>query len=951
MLRGADGPQPAREGRDAGRGPDFRLLGPFEVRNRGRIVDVGGAKQRVLLAALLLQAGRSVPVNELADMIWGDSQPGSPRSAVQLYVTRLRAILTRSEIDAVIATDADGYRMDLEPSVIDLVRFHRSVEHATSAGKHGDLAGAALAWADALAQWRGAPLAGVPSELLQRDVVPRLREERLQALERSFDVELRRGNHVEIVGELLTLTAQYPLRETLWTHLITALYRSGRRADALEAYHTLRRHLAEELGIDPSDDLQALHAVVLAGLAAPIAGRSMSLPPLPRQLPTDVPGFAGRADELVRLDGLLGADKRSPHPSLIVVIAGTAGIGKTTLAAHWARGVADRFPDGQLWLNLRGFDAGQAMTSTQALTRFLRALGVQDAEIPLDLDDQIGLYRSLMDGRRMLVVLDNAYSPEQVRAVLPGAPGCLVLVTSRNQLSGLVATEDAHTLTLDLLTDTEARQLLVRRLGTDRLRDAGSAVDEIIGLCARLPLALAIVAARAAAHPEHSLRALASELRAAPGSLDAFTGGDPATEVRAVFSWSYRALSAPAARLFRLLGLHPGPDYAVAAIASLAGLPVPRTRRLLVEMRDANLVTEHGSGRHTCHDLLRAYATELGLVHDSLAMRREARHRMLDHYLLTAHAGSLRLRPFEPVVLGQARPGVTIEDLVDQHQTLAWFAAEHHVILGLVQQAADTGFPAYASQIASTVSDYLYRQGYWRDWLSVLQTGLDAMTRTGSLAEQARTYRALTRAYARLGRMDAASAHGRLALELSEQLGDPYGLAFAHRVLGVVMEVRGDQREALSHDLQALELFKSVGSSESEARTLNSVGWSYAQIGDLHPALTYCERAFTQLTELDDRQGLAATCDSLGYIHHHLGEYQRAVTYFQRAIELFRDLDRYKEAECLTHLGDLYKTIGEVTSAGAAWRQALDIYLGFDHRDVRLLRIKLRGLHAEPTRI
>jgi DNA-binding SARP family transcriptional activator/tetratricopeptide (TPR) repeat protein len=950
MLRVADGPR-ACERPGSGQELELRLLGPFEIRAGGRIIDVGGAKQRVLLAALLLQAGRAVPVNELADTIWGDAQPGNPRSAVQLYVTRLRAILVRSEIDAVIATDADGYRVDVEPSAIDLVRFHRSVERATSAGKHGDLDGAAVAWADALAQWRGTPLAGVPSELLQRDLVPRLREERLQALERSFDVELRRGNHVEIVGDLLTLTAQYPLRETLWTHLITGLYRSGRRADALEAYHTLRRHLAEELGIDPSDELQALHAAVLAGLATPSAGRSMSLPPLPRQLPTDVPGFAGRAHELVRLDRLLSADNRPPNPTLIVVIAGTAGIGKTTLAAHWARTVADRFPDGQLWLNLRGFDAGQAMTSTQALTRFLRALGVQDAEIPLDLDDQIGLYRSLMDGRNMLVVLDNAHSPEQVRSLLPGAPGCLVVVTSRNQLSGLVATEDANTLTLDLLTDAEARQLLVRRLGADRVRDASSAVDEIIGLCARLPLALAIVAARAAAHPEHSLHTLASELRAAPASLDAFAAGDPATEVRAVFSWSYRAVSAPAARLFRLLGLHPGPDVAVAAIASLAGLPVPQTRRLLSELRDANLVTELGSGRYTCHDLLRAYATELGLLHDSAEVRHEARHRMLDHYLRSAHAGSLRLRPFEPVVLGDAKPGITIENLVDQHQTLAWFAAEHHVILGLVQQAADTGFPAYASQIASTVSDYLYRQGYWHDWLSLLQTGLDAVTRTGSIVEQARTYRALTRAYARLDRIGAATAHGRLALELSEQLGDPYGLAFAHRVLGVVMEVRGDQRAALGHDLQALELFRSVGNRECVARTLNSVGWSYAQIGDFDPALTICEEAFTLLTGLDDRQGLAATCDSLGYIHHHLGDYQRAVAYFQRAIELFRDLDRYKEAECLTHLGDLYKAVGEVASAGAAWRQALDIYLGFDHRDVRLLRIKLRGLHAEPTLI
>jgi hypothetical protein len=452
------------------------------------------------------------------------------------------------------------------------------------------------------------------------------------------------------------------------------------------------------------------------------------------------------------------------------------------------------------------------------------------------------------------------------------------------------------------------------------------------------------VAARAAAHPELTLHALASELSAAPSSLDAFAAGDPATEVRAVFSWSYQALSSSAARLFRLLGLHPGPDVAVAAIASLAGLPVSQAARLMSELRDANLVTEHGSGRYTCHDLLRAYATELGLALDSPDLHHEARQRMFDHYLLTAQAGSVRLKPFETTVSGKAAPDVTIEDLVDHPQTLAWFAAEHHVMVALVQLAADTGFPVYASQIALTVSEYLYRQGHWHDWLSVLQTGLDAVTRAGSIAEQARAYRALTRTYARLGRVDAAAAHGRLALELSEQTGDPNGLAIAHRVLGVLMEVRGNQSEALNHDLQALQLYRSAGNREGVARTLNSVGWSYAQIGEFHSALTHCGEAFALLTELEDRQGLAATWDSLGWIHFHLGDYPSAVTCLKHALELFRNLDRYKEAECLTHLGDVHKAIGDVTSAAEAWQQAMDIYVGLGHRVVRILRIKLGAL-------
>jgi DNA-binding SARP family transcriptional activator len=715
---------------------DCRLLGPFEIRLRGQVVEVGGAKQRILLAALLLRAGRCVSIRELASAIWGDSPPGNPRHVIQVYVTRLRASLAGASIQAVITTDVDGYRLDVEPTAIDLVRFHRSVRQATSADECGDDDGAAAAWGDALAQWRGAPLAGLPSEQLRRGVAPRLGEEWLHALERRFEAELRRGNHAEIVGELRTLTAQHPVRETLFRQLITALYRSGRRADALEAYHVVRRNLAEALGIDPGKELQAWHGAVLAGVAAPDADQPACLPRVPRQLPIDVSGFAGRTEELVRLDEILGADDRPPRPTVVVVLTGTAGIGKTTLAAHWSRRVADRFSDGQLWLNLRGFDAGQAMTPAQALTCLLRALGVQDAEIPRDLDDQVGLYRSLMDGRRMLVVLDNAHSSEQVRSLLPGAAGCLVLVTSRNQLSGLVATEDAHTLALDLLTDVEARQLLVRRLGTDRVRAEAPAVDGIIALCARLPLALSIVAGRAAADPQLSLHALVSHLRTAPASLDAFAAGDRAIEVRVVFSWSYQALSGPAARMFRLLGLHPGPDVAVAAIASLAGLPVPWARRLMSELRDANLVTEHESGRYSCHDLLRAYATELGLHNDTPVLRREARQRMLDHYFLTAHGGCGKLRPFQPIAVGAARPGVTVEDLVDDRQTLAWFAAEHQVILTLVRHAADNGFPVHAAQLALTVGEYLYRQGHWHEWLAALRIGLEAVTRAAALAEQ-----------------------------------------------------------------------------------------------------------------------------------------------------------------------------------------------------------------------
>jgi Bacterial transcriptional activator domain/NB-ARC domain len=364
--------------------------------------------------------------------------------------------------------------------------------------------GEAGALGEALAQWHGQPLAGMPSELLQREVVPRLAEQRLDAVERRLEVELRRGRHAELVGELLVLTAQHPLRERLWALLMRALDGSSRRADALEAYHTVRKHLADELGIDPSEELQELYTTILIGRPQPTL-----MPPVPRQLPLDVPAFTGRTGELARLDALLAGHAAA---TVVGVITGTAGIGKTALAVHWAHQVVDRFPDGQLWANLHGTDPEVAVPAGRTLRRFLRFLGVPDAELPLDVEDQIGLYRSLLDGRRMLVVLDDVGSPRQVRPLLPGAPGSLVLMTSRRSLSDLVAAEGAHPMRLDPLTPDEARRLLTTRLGADRIAADPTAVDEIVERCAGLPLALTMVAAHAATDPQVGLRTIAAEL-------------------------------------------------------------------------------------------------------------------------------------------------------------------------------------------------------------------------------------------------------------------------------------------------------------------------------------------------------------------------------------------------------------------------------------------------------
>lgn len=482
----------------AGETLDFRVLGPLEVRRGERPVRLSSAKHRVLLAALLLRAGEVLPFGELTELIWGDRPPEQPRRAIQLYVTRLRKLL---RVPGVIVTYPDGYRLDVPALQIDLGRFRLCLEQADRAV--GDPMARAEALARALAEWRGEPLAGLPSDALQSTCAPQLQELRSRTRERLFDVELSLGRAPELIDALSALTAQYPLRERLWAQLMTALHRSGRRGDALSAYHVVRRNLADELGIEPGEPLQALYAEVLAGQSP---GAS---PSIPRQLPPDLPVFVGRTEALARLDALHAEDTRAA----ITVISGIAGVGKTALAARWAHRVAEDFPDGQLWADLRGSHPHGEVRPEDVLARFLRALGVLEVDIPLDPDDRASLYRSLTDGRRMLVVLDDASSAYQVRPLQPGAPDCATLVTSQRWLPDLIVSQGAHPLVLDVLTPEEARSLLIRRLGTDRVPTDGRTA-KVIDACGGLPLALATLAARATAQPEAALDALTEALPA-----------------------------------------------------------------------------------------------------------------------------------------------------------------------------------------------------------------------------------------------------------------------------------------------------------------------------------------------------------------------------------------------------------------------------------------------------
>jgi tetratricopeptide (TPR) repeat protein len=650
---------------------------------------------------------------------------------------------------------------------------------------------------------------------------------------------------------------------------------------------------------------------------------------VPRQLPAVPRNFAGREAELSALDRI--ADEASEPGGAVVVsaIGGTAGIGKTTLAVYWARAAADRFPDGHLYVNLRGYGPGKPLDPAEAVRGFLDAFAVPPKEVPTTLDGQTGLYRSLLAGRRMLVLLDNARDVDQVRPLLPGSAGCLALVTSRDRLAGLVAEQDAHPLRLDLLTANEARTMLADRLGPQRVFGEPEAVDRIIAACAGLPLVLAIVAARAAAHPDFSLEDLAAEL----------TGLDAFADVRTVFSWSYRGLDPASARLFRLLGRHPGPDIGIAAATSLAGAPAHRPLR---DVADAHLVTEHRPGRFTCHDLLRTYAAELAEDQDSAEDRQAATQRMLDHYLRTADRAAHLLDPYRTVLaLPEPVAGSAPEELADTARALAWYTAEHRVLLAVVTQEAP-GFDAYLHRLASTLSSYLYRAGYWHDWVTVEEAALRAAQRDGDRHERAYAHRGLARVYLRLDREDAALAQLRQALECYAGLGDEVGQAHTHLNLAEVFDQFDRQELALRHALLALDGYRAADHQPGQAKALNSVGWSLSQQGEHREAVGYCHEALDLQLALGDHNGSADTLDSLGHAYHQLRDYELAGTYYERAAELFRETgNRPEEGLTLDHLGDVAADAGDLDTARDRWRRATELLEAVDPELAAAIHAKL----------
>jgi DNA-binding SARP family transcriptional activator/Flp pilus assembly protein TadD len=941
----------------------FGVLGAVEARIDGRAVDLGHARQRCVLGVLLVEAGRPVSVDQLVDRVWGDEVPQRVTNALYSYLSRLRRAVAGAT-DVEIKRQPGGYALIVDPQAVDLHRFRRSV--AAARASDADRPAAEL-FAQALGLWRGEPFDGLDTPWLTSMRRLLLGERFAAELDRN-DVLLRLGRHGEMLPALSAAVAEHPLDERLAEQAMLAFYRCGRQAAADEVYRQIRGSLADELGSDPGVALRRLHERILVadpGLAVvvddvPAPGVAVAAPAVvPSQLPGDVRAFTGRTDELAALDRLLSPSTGdgSPTPAAtavtIALLSGTAGVGKSALAVRWAHRVRAAFPDGQLYVNLRGYDAEQPVAAADALSWFLTALGGRGPEIPLGIDERAARYRSELTGRRMLVLLDNASSVEQIRPLLPGTGSCLVLITSRDSLPGMVAVHGAERLNLDLLPLPDSIGLLRRLIGV-RVDHEPSAAADLAAACARLPLALRIAAELAAERTDDSLAELVAELGGHQRPLDLLdAGGDPRAAVRAVFSWSYENLPADAARAFRLLGLHPGDTMHVTAAAELIGTGTAEARRLLGLLARASLIQPMGGGRYSMHDLLRAYAAELALVQDSALDREAALTQVFDHYLAGAVAAMDALYP----TAGTAAAG-------DPDTARSWIEAERPNLAATCTFGASHGWHQHTIALAETLFRYLDAGGPVAEAVTVTASAVSAARAVGDREAQARALTNLGRLHRRQGRLDRAADTYRQALELYAGLGDRAAEAGALRNMGSVHWRQGDYRQAAEHYQRAWTLFRQLGDQAGEADALVRLGLVDERLGHeqqaaerllpalelftqlrdqfseayvlsriarlphhadrLDPAAARLERSLAAVRQAEDRTGEAYVRTDLGAVHARRGRLAEAAGHLRQAVVLHRRIgDRASEAEALNDLGQVLRAAGDAAEARTQHGDAL----------------------------
>ncbi|MFI7426568.1 AfsR/SARP family transcriptional regulator [Micromonospora sp. NPDC049836] len=931
---------------EAGAAVTFSLLGPIAVRRAGAELPLGARQQRLVLALLLARAGAPVTLDELVDLLWDEEAPVSAANVVHRHVGALRRLLEPGlparSAGRHLLRDVSGYRLPADEQSLDLLAFRSLSRLAARSRRDGDPESALRHSLAGLRLWRGRCAAGLEPAARVHPVFVAVEAERAEAVRAAADAAECCGRMSEVLAPLRQAAEQHPLDESLQSRLLLALAADGRQAEAVERYRVVRRRLADELGIDPGEELREAYDRLLHQRTGPARAGSPSPVPPPAQLPPDLAFFSGREELIAEARAAVAR----PGGSVVLAIDGMPGIGKTALAVHLAHEFAAGYPDGQLYVDLRGYDAREpAMSPGEALRGFLGSLGVPQEGIPAELHAQAGRYRSRLAGRRMLILLDNCRDGEQIRHLLPGSPGCLVIVTSRSRLSTLHAMAGAHPLPVGLPSVEEARAALVRPLGAGRVAADPAAIDAIIASCGRLPLALAVVAARAAGLPRLPAAQIAAELAAASGSLDGFDDDGPQTGLRAVFSWSYQALSAPAARLFRLLPSHPGPDISIAAAAGLAGVPLPGGRALLGELSRAHLISEELPGRYRTHDLLRAYATELAEEHDGPAERAAAEQRCLRFYRATAYQAHRRLLTSEDHPLIEPGPGETPLRFAGHGDAMRWFGAERQVLMALVSRAARQGRHTDAWQLALGMQHFFDRSGRCLDWTATGAVALAAARAGGDLVGQARMHRSLAGAAYFGGEHGTAVAHLDRALELLGRLGLPGELTRAAINRAMVMAAQGRHEEVLRAVSAALEP-RPAGDDRLLADALVIMAGSNAALGREDAAVRCAGQAMALSRAAGYRLGVAEAWEVLGQVHAARRETAEAVRCWRASAVAYQEASASAPAaEVLALLGDALAAAGDRDAAVRAWQEALALVPYGQSRTGR----RLAGLLAAVT--
>ncbi|MEV0300125.1 AfsR/SARP family transcriptional regulator [Streptomyces prasinus] len=903
----------------------FRLLGPLEVVVDGRPVTLTG-RQRGLLAALLLDAGQVVPVGRIVDRLWGENTaPGTAPARVRALVTEVRRALgTRGP--EVLLTQNPGYLLRVGPGQSDVDEFVSCVAEARRASRSGRPLDAFRAYDRAVALWRGTPLGdltGVDAE----SHVRRLEEMRTDAVEGRAEAGLVIGRGESAVADLQALLDEHPFRERPAGLLMRALYQSGRRAEALQVYKEFRHRLVDELGVEPTSELQEAHRLVLVGrertgavLAPTVPERTVASTPPPRQLPAGTARFIGRSGELSRLDALHAAGERA------ALVVGPAGVGKTTLVLHWAHRLAPSFPDGHLFLDMRGFDRAGPMTLQEAVPLLLQALGHPARDMPITLDAQLALYRSLLATRRALLVLDDVADPAQTRNLLPGESDCMVVMTSRNRLPGLVAMNGVPRVTLDVFDRDEALGLLSGVVGPARVRAEPEAADELVDLCDRLPLALCVAMSWIADHDHRTITQYVRELVERGRLARLRVEGEPLSMVQTALDLSYEALPLPVRRTFRLLGLVPHAGIPVAAGAALAGTDTAEAADHFDAMARIHLLSETAERRFSGHAMVVEHAAQRSAFEDTPAEREAAVARLMEH-LLQSVTNAARACGFRAYLLPRPRTRSQESSGAVAFPSAAaakkWFDDEWENIALAVSHAAAYGPAAYAPHIVFAMNDLLHHCRSYPEWLRVAGVALEAAQRHGDQVGQAAMHISLGLVRWRMADLRNALAENELGLELARRAGWRHGEAMALQGCGINLKQLGRPRRAVARYSSAARMHRSAGDILGEARCLNNMASAHLMTGRLDRAAVCLTSCLELVHRAGDEHLRALTLVNLGTVHQQRGRFTEALEALHEALEAVGGRLPYAEAVAHEALGRVLGDTGRTERAVASFEEAL----------------------------